>query len=234
MFRKLAAGKKFHEVLSVMLQLWSGVLLIYTFGMNPLLGFFVSAVLWRLVKFDGKQKLNKKKLSLIVLLIAVSGHYKASEFVLNAVIGFTVFQALSFFSKSKCEARQNWLPMVYVTMAIYYTLRMTLVFSVPEILMPIHEGYMFVGKFLSENKIVEWIILMSLMALDMSIFLKQGKQEKLPLIMGLVSGICGLEDMTAIVSLSIVGKVIFKVKNGADEKNECEESVQQAGKIYKL
>ena len=234
MFRKLATESKLHEMLSVILQLWSGVLLIYTFGMNPLLGFFVSAVLWRLTKFEGKQKLNMKKLSLIALLIAVSGYYRASEFVFNAVIGFTVFQVLSFFSKSKFETRQNWLPIVYVTMAIYYTLRMTLVFSVPEILMPIHEGYMFAGKFLSENQIVEWIILMSLMALDMAIFLKQGKQEKLPLIMGLVSGICGLEDMTVIVSLSIVGKVIFKVKNGAGEKTECEESVQQAGKIYKL
>ena len=226
MFRKLATESKLHEMLSVILQLWSGVLLIYTFGMNPLLGFFVSAVLWRLTKFEGKQKLNMKKLSLIALLIAVSEHYKASEFVLNAVIGFTVFQALSFFSKSKCETLQSGLPMVYVSMAIYYTLRMTLVFSVPEILMPIHEGYMSAGKFLSENQIVEWIILMSLMALDMAIFLKQGKQEKLPLIMGLVSGICGFEDMSAIVSLSIVGKVIFKVKNGAGEKNECEESVQ--------
>ena len=214
--------------------MWTGILLIYTFEMNPLIGFLMSAMLWRLTQLDGKQKLNKKKLLLIALLIVVSVPYRASEFVLNAVIGFTVFQVLSFFSKSKCEARQNWLPMVYVTMAIYYTLRMTLVFSVPEILMPIHKGYMSAGKFLAENQIVEWIILMSLMALDMSIFLKQGKQEKLPLIMGLVSGICGLEDMTVIVSLSIVGKVIFKVKNGADEKNECEESVQQAGKIYKL
>ena len=44
--------------------------------------------------------------------------------------------------------------------------------------------------------------------------------------MGLLSGICGLEDVSAIVSLSVVGKVIFKVKNGAGEKNECEESVQ--------
>ena len=63
--------------------------------------------------------------------------------------------------------------MVYVTMAIYYTLRMTLVFDVPEILMPIHEGYMSVEKFLSANQIVEWIILMNLMALDMAIFLKR-------------------------------------------------------------
>ena len=234
MFRKLAAEKKFHEMLSVMLQLWSGVLLIYTFGMNPLLGFFVSAVLWRLVKFDGKQKLNVKKLSLIALLVFVSGHYKASEFVLNAVIGFTVFQVLSFFSKSKSETRQNRLPMVYVTMAIYYTLRMTLVFDVPEILSTAHEWYMSVEKYLTANQTIEWIISLSLIAISVAIFFKSRTQEHLPLIMGLTSGLCGLEDMSAIIALSLVVKMAFKIKNGDEEENECEKPVQQAGKIYKL
>ena len=149
MFRKLTKGKKIKGLLSVLLQMWTGILLIYTFEVNSVVGFLMSAVLWRLVEFDSKQKLNIKKLSLIALLIVVSEHYKASEFAFNAAIGFTVFQALSFFSKSKFESRQNWLLIVYVSMVIYYTLRMTLVFEVPEILTPIHMWYVSIEKFLS-------------------------------------------------------------------------------------
>ncbi|WP_146179555.1 hypothetical protein, partial [Acinetobacter baumannii] len=99
----------------------------------------MSAVLWRLTTLDGKRKLNVKKLLLIALPVSASGNYKASDFVFKALIGFTVFQAINFFTSSKEKSRQSWLPMVYVSMAIYYTLRMTLVFDVPEILSTVHE-----------------------------------------------------------------------------------------------
>ena len=131
--------ERIKTILSVALPMWTGILLIYTFEMNPLIGFLISAVLWRLTRLDGKRKLNAKKLLLIALLVSVSGNYKASDFIFNAAIGVTVFQAINFFTSSKEESRQSWLPMVYVSIAIYYTLRMTLVFEVPEIFSMPHE-----------------------------------------------------------------------------------------------
>ena len=221
MFRKLVEEEKIKSLLTVLLQMWTGILLIYTFEMNPLIGFSMSAVLWRLTTLDGKRKLNAKKLLLIALLVSVSGNYKASDFVFNALIGFTVFQAINLFTSSKEKSRQSWLPMVYVSMAIYYTLRMTLVFEVPEILSTAHEWY-------------KSAISLSLIAISVTIFFKSRTQEHLPLIMGLISGLCGLEDVSMIIVLSLVGKMVFKIKNGDDEENECEKPVQQAGKIYKL
>ena len=97
--------ERIKTILSVVLPMWTGILLIYTFEMNPLIGFLMSAVLWRLTTLDGKRKLNAKKLLLIALLLSVSGNYKASDFVFNAVIGFTAFQATNFFAISK-ENRQ--------------------------------------------------------------------------------------------------------------------------------
>ena len=234
MFGNLAKEEKIKGLLTVLLQMWTGILLIYTFEMNPLIGFFLSAVLWRLTTLDGKRKFNAKELLLIALLVRMSGNYKASDFVFNAVIGFTVFQAINFFTSSKQESRQSWLLMVYVTMAIYYTLRMTLVFDVPEIFLSAHEWYMTAEKYLLSNQTIEWAISLSLIAINIAIFFKRGTQDYLPLIMGLILGLCGLEDMSAIIVLSIVGKMVFKIKNGDDEKNECEKPVQQAGKIYKL
>ena len=155
MFRKLAKEEKIKDLLTVLLQMWTGILLIYTFEMNPLIGFLMSAVLWRLTTIDGKQKLNAKKLLLIALLVSVSGNYKASDFMLNASVGVTVFQAINFFTSSKEESRQSWLPMVYVTMAIYYTLRMTLVFYVPEILSTPHEWYNSAEEYLTANQKIE-------------------------------------------------------------------------------
>lgn len=222
------------KMLSVALPLWTGILLIYTFEMNPLIGFLMSAVLWRLTKLDGKRKLNAKKLLLIALLVSVSGNYKASDFILDASVGVTLFQAINFFISSKQESRQSWLLMVYVTMAIYYTLRMTLVFDVPEILSTAHEWYMSAEKYLTANQTIEWTISLSLIAISVAIFFKRRTQKHLPLIMGLTSGLCGLEDMSAIIALSLVGKMIFKIKNGDEGENECEKPVQQAGKIYKL
>ena len=93
--------ERIKKILSVALPMWTGILLIYTFEMNSLIGFLMSAVMWRLTRLDGKRKLNAKKLLLIVLLLSVSGNYKASDFVFNAVIGFTVFQAINFFTSSK-------------------------------------------------------------------------------------------------------------------------------------
>lgn len=226
--------ERIKTILSVALPMWTGILLIYTFEMNPLIGFLISAVLWQLTRLDGKRKLNAKKLLLIALLVSVSGNYRASDFVFNAVIGFTVFQAINFFTSTKEESRQSWLPIVYVSMAIYYTLRMTLVFEVPEILSTPHEWYNSAEEYLTANQKIEWIISLSLMAISVTIFFKSGTQEHLPLIMGLISGLCGLEDVSAIIALSLVGKMVFKIKNGDDEENECEKPVQQAGKIYKL
>ena len=180
-------------------------------------------------------KLNAKKLLLIALLVSVTGNYRASDFVFNAVIGFTVFQAINFFTSSKKESHQSWLPTVYVSMAIYYTLRMTLVFDIPEILSTAHEWYISAEKYLTANQTIEWTISLSLIAISVAIFFKSRTQEHLPLlIMGLTSGLCGLEDMTAIIALSLVGKMVFRIKNGDEEENECEKPVQQAGKIYKL
>lgn len=234
MFRKLAEEEKIKSLLTVLLQMWTGILLIYTFEMNPLIGFLMSAVLWRLTRLDGKQKLNGKKLLLIALLVSVSGNYKASDFIFNASVGVTAFQAINLFTSSKEKSRQSWLPMVYVTMAIYYTLRMTLVFDVLEILSTVHEWYKSAEGYLTANQPIEWAISLSLIAISMAIFFKSGTQEHLPLIMGLISGLCGLEDVSAIIVLSLVGKMVFKIKNGDEEENECEKPVQQAGKIYKL
>ena len=226
--------ERIKTILSVVLPMWTGILLIYTFEMNPLIGFLMSAVLWRLTTLDGKRKLNAKKLLLIALLLSVSGNYKASDFVFNAVIGFTAFQATNFFAISKEKSRQSWLLMVYVSMAIYYTLRMTLIFDVPEILLTAHEWYMSAEEYLTTNQTIEWAISLSLIAINVAIFFKSGTQKHVPLIMGLISGLCGLEDVSMIIILSLVGKMAFKIKNGDDEENECEKSVQQAGKIYKL
>lgn len=226
--------ERIKTMLSVALPMWTGILLIYTFEMNPLIGFLISAVLWQLTRLDGKRKLNGKKLLLIALLVSVSGNYKASDFVFNVVIGFMVFQAINFFTSTKEESRQRWLPMMYVSMAIYYTLRMTLVFEVPEILSTPHEWYNSAEEYLTANQKIEWIISLSLIAIDMAILFKSGMQEHLPLIMGMISGLCGLEDMSVIIALSLVGKMVFKIKNGDDGENECEKPVQQAGKVYKL
>jgi len=221
-------------MLSVALPMWTGILLIYTFEMNPLIGFLISAVLWRLTRLDGKRKLNAKKLLLIALLVSVSGNYKASDFIFNAAIGVTVFQAINFFTSSKEESRQSWLPMVYVSMAIYYTLRMTLIFEVPEILSMAHEWYKSTEEYLKANQTIEWAISLSLIAIDMAIIFKSGMQEHFPLIMGLISGLCGLEDMTAIILISMVGKMILRLEEGVEVGREYKKSVQQAGKIYKL
>ena len=234
MFRKLAEEEKIKSLLTVLLQMWTGILLIYTFEMNPLIGFLMSAVLWRLTRLDGKQKLNAKKLLLIALLVSVSGNYKASDFVFNASVGVTLFQAINFFTSSKEKSRQSWLPMMYVSMAIYYTLRMTLIFDVPEILLTAHELYMSAEEYLTANQKIEWAISLNLIAINVAIFFKSGTQKHLPLIMGLISGLCGLEDVSVIIILSLVSKMLFKIRNGDDEENECEKPVQQAGKIYKL
>ena len=226
--------ERIKTILSVALPMWTGILLIYTFEMNPLIGFLISAVLWQLTRLDSKQKLNAKKLLLIALLVSVSGNYRASDFILNASVGVTLFQAINFFASSKQESRQSWLLMVYVTMAIYYTLRMTLVFDVPEIFSTAHEWYKSAEEYLSANQKIEWTISLSLIAISVAIFFKSRTQEHLPLIMGLTSGLCGLEDMSAIIALSLVVKMAFKIKNGDEEENECEKPVQQAGKVYKL
>lgn len=217
--------ERIKKVLSVALSMWTGILLIYTFEMNPLIGFLMSAVMWRLTSLDGKRKLNGKKLLLIALLVSVSGNYKVSDFIFNASVGVTVFQAISFFTSSKEKSRQSWLPMVYVSMAIYYTLRMMLVFDVPEILSTAHEWYKSAEEYLSANQTIEWAISLSLIAINVTIFFKSENQEHLPLIMGLTSGLCGLEDMSAIIALSLVGKMIFKIKNGDEGENECEKPV---------
>lgn len=234
MFRKLAEEEKIKSLLTMLLQMWTGILLIYTFEMNPLIGFLISAVLWRLTRLDGKKKLNAKKLLLIAMLVSLSDNYKASDFIFNAAFGVTVFQAINFFTSSKEKSRQRWLQMVYVSMAIYYTLRMTLIFDVPEILSTAHEWYMSAEEYLAANQKIEWAISLSMIAISVAIFFKSGTQEHLPLIMGLISGLCGLEDVSVIIVLSLVGKMVFKIKNGDEEKNECEKPVQQAGKIYKL
>lgn len=213
-------------MLSVALPMWTGILLIYTFEMNPLIGFFLSAVLWRLTILDGKRKLNTKKLLLIALLVSVSGNYKVSDFILNVAIGVTVFQAINFFTSSKKESQQSWLPMVYVTMAIYYTLRMTLVFDVPEILSTAHDWYKSAEEYLSANQKMEWAISLSLIAISMAIFFKSGTQEDLPLIMGLISGLCELEDMTAIILMSMIGKMILRLGKGVEVGREYKKSVQ--------
>ena len=234
MFGNLAKEEKVKSLLTVLLQMWTGILLIYTFEMNPLIGFLMSAVLWRLTTIDGKQKLNAKKLLLIALLVSVSGNYKASDFILNASVGVTLFQAINFFTSSKEKSRQSWLPTVYVSMAIYYTLRMTLVFDVPEILSTAHEWYMSAEKYLTANQTIEWTISLSLIAISVAIFFKSRTQEHLPLIMGLISGLCGLEDTTAIILMSMIGKMILRLGKGVEVGREYKKSVQQTGKIYKL
>ena len=234
MFRKLTEEGKIKSLLTVLLQMWTGILLIYTFEMKPLIGFLMSAVLWRLTRLDSKRKLNAKKLLLIALLVSVSGNYKTSDFMLNASVGVTVFQAINFFTSSKEESRQSWLPIVYVSMAIYYTLRMMLVFEVPEILSVAHEWYKSAEEYLKANREVEWAISLSMVAISVAIFFKSGTQEGLPLIMGLISGLCGLEDMTAIILISMVGKMILRLEEGTEVGREYKKSVEQAGKIYKL
>ena len=78
--------ERIKTILSVVLPMWTGILLIYTFEMNPLIGFLISAVLWQLTRLDGKQKLNAKKLLLIALLVSVSGNYKASDLIVSAIL----------------------------------------------------------------------------------------------------------------------------------------------------
>ena len=226
--------ERIKTMLSVALPMWTGILLIYTFEMNPLIGFLMSAVLWRLTRLDGKRKLNVKKLLLIALLVSVSGNYKTSDFMLNASVGVTLFQAINFFTSSKEKSYQRWLLMVYVSMAIYYTLRMTLVFEVPEILSMAHEWYKSTEEYLKANQTIEWAISLSLIAIDMAIIFKSGMQEHFPLIIGLISGLFGLEDMTAIILISMVGKMILRLEEGVEVGREYKKSVQQAGKIYKL
>ena len=111
---------------------------------------------------------------------------------------------------------------------------MTLLFDVPEILSMPHECYKSVEEYLTANPKMEWAISLSLIAISVMIFFKSGTQESVPSIMGLISGLCGLEDMTAIILISMVVKMVFKIKNGDEEENECEKPVEQAGKIYKL
>ena len=119
-------------------------------------------------------------------------------------------------------------------MAIYYTLRMTLVFEVPEILSMAHEWYKSTEEYLKANQTIEWAISLSLIAIDMAIIFKSGMQEHFPLIIGLISGLCGLEDMTAIILISMVGKMILRLEEGVEVGREYKKSVQQAGKVYKL
>ena len=233
MFGKSVTENKLRKALSIMLSLWTGVLLIYTFGMNPLIGFFVAAVLWRLAKFDNER--NGKNLLLIGLLVFFGENCKANEFIFNALVGFTAFQIVSLIPKhSEKKSQQNWLPIVYVTMAIYYTLRMTLVFDVPDALIPAHNFFTATTEYLLANKTVEWTISISLVVLNALMFLKTRTQSHLSLIMGVFFGMCGLEDMSAIIGISVFGKLILKIKMGDEAESEHKKSVQQTGKIYKL
>ena len=54
--------ERIKTMLSVVLPMWTGILLIYTFEMNPLIGFFLSAVLWRLTRLDSKRKAQCEKI----------------------------------------------------------------------------------------------------------------------------------------------------------------------------
>ena len=107
-------------------------------------------------------------------------------------------------------------------------------FEVPEILLPAHEWHMSVEEYLSGNQKIEWAISLSLIAISVAIFFKSRTQEHSPLIMGLISGLCGLEDVTAIILMSIVGKMILRLGKGVELGREYKKSVQQAGKVYKL
>lgn len=217
--------ERIQSILSVVLPFWIGILLIYTFEMNPLIGFFISFVLWRLMTLGGKQKLNKKKLLLIGLLISVSGNYKAEEFILNALVGMTAFQVINFFTKSEEEGRRNWLPIMYVSLAVFYTLRMTLVFDVLEILIPMHEFYTAIAENLRGNPVVELVIIVNLVVVNAIIFFKRLQNDS-ALIMGLFSGLCGLEDTTAIILMSMFGKMALRLGKGVEIAREYKKSVQ--------
>ena len=43
-----------------------------------------------------------------------------------------------------------------------------------------------------------------------------------------------MEDMTAIILISMVGKMILRLGKGVEVRREYKKFVQQAGKIYKL
>ena len=218
--------EKIKSVMSFGLPFWLGVLLIYTFEMNSLTGFFVAIMLCR------AEQLSEKDLLLAGLLIVLGGNYKFNEFIFNAAIGTTIFQAVRLFAKSEQVTRRNWLRAVLMSTLTFYTLRMTLIFDVPAPLLPIHELYAAATEYLRVNQNLMWLMSASLVAANAIIFLKTKAQRELPLTMGVLFGMCGLEDMTAIIVSSLVGQMVFKI--GDDELSEYQKFVQEAGKVHKL
>ena len=214
--------------MSVGLPLWMGVLMIYTFELNSLIGFFAAFVLCQV------EKLDVKKILPIGLLIVLGGKYKLDGFIFDAAIGTTIFQAVRLFAKLGQVTQGNWLRAVLMSMLVFYTLRMTVVFDVPATLLPIHELNASAAEYVSANQNLMWLMSAILVAVNAMIFLKTKELWELPLTMGVLFGMCGFEDMTAIIVCSLVMQVMFRIRNGDERASEYKKSVQEAGKVHKL
>lgn len=117
------------------------------------------------------------------------------------------------------------MPIMYVSLAVFYTLRMTLVFDVLEILIPMHEFYTAIAENLRGNPVVELVIIVNLVVVNAIIFFKRLQNDS-ALIMGLFSGLCGLEDTTAIILMSMFGKMALRLGKGVEIAREYKKSVQ--------
>lgn len=209
-------------------MIWSGILLTYTLAINPIIGFIITFTFWKL------PKLHSEKVTVLILamLIFFIGNYNVAEFVFNTLFGITAVQLLNLLFESEQQTQKNFLPTLYISMLIYYALRMTLVFEVPEILQPAHELYLTAAKYLTENPNAAFVITAGLLLLNAIIFLKKNTDENLLLLVGTIFGMFGLEDMTVIIVLAVVEQVILR--KGVEKIFEYKKFVYQAGKVHKL
>ena len=140
---------------------------------------------------------------------------------MKIAIIFTTFQIFSILVKNGMEAnqrKQDLLSRVYISMALFYTLRMIFIFEVPDMLIPLHEVYVTAMEYLKMNQAIEWSIITILVILNAIMLWKNKLKADMPLIIGIMAGMFGLENMTAIICLSIALKIINKVKKLGDEK----------------
>ena len=237
--KKMCPKEKIQRAMSVIGVMWIGILLIYTQEINPMIGFFTSFVLWKLTKYDcEKEKINNKKLLLFGAIVFLSGNYKIEEYLLSLIVVFTTFQVFGTLVKNVREEnqrKQDLLSRIYVSMAIFYTLRMIFIFEVPDMLIPLHEVCVTTMEYLRMNQAIEWSIITILVVLNAVMLWKNKLKADIPLILGIMAGMFGLEDMTAIIFLSNALNIINRVKEFGDEKiYEHQDFVQQTRKIYKL
>lgn len=214
--------KLIYRAFSMIMIIWFAILMIYNFEINPIIGFCISYVMWRVVQSNiKKEKINNKKLVLFGIIIFLSGNYRVEEYLLSIVVMFTVFHIMQNFINRREELKQEnqeILKIIYIAITAFYTLRMIFIFDVSEILMPLHKMYLSIMEILIGNQPLMWAIIAILIILNVVLIWKSQKQTEIPLMIGMMAGMFGIEDMTAIIVMSVALNRLREIKIYGDEK----------------